>query len=98
MSEMNTTDPLETFPGGRFPPGVPLSLVTICLDKDTREALKLFVESVPLVRLRAELDEYRVDDRSSMPDWIGDPPPDICLVDFDKDPKNAAATTEKIQK
>jgi pilus assembly protein CpaE len=79
-----------------FSIGAPLSLVSICLDKDTRKALKLFVESMPSVRQRLDLDDYRIDYNDSIQNWIGDPPPDICLVDFDKAPSDAVLTTERI--
>jgi pilus assembly protein CpaE len=96
MSNIEMRDKLDSTSRGGFTPGVPLSLVSICLDKGTRELVKLFVESFPMVRLRTESDEFRIGEDDSISDWIGHPPPDICLVDFDKDPGNATIVTEKI--
>jgi pilus assembly protein CpaE len=96
MSVMNSRDTLNPAPRETFSPGAPLTVMSICLDPDTRARLKMLVESIPLVRLRTQLEDYRVDDPDSAADWLGDPPPDVCLVDFDRDRGNAAAAAERI--
>jgi pilus assembly protein CpaE len=79
-----------------LPPGEQLSLVAMGLDTESQGLLKRFVESIPLVRLRTQLDDYRMDEQESFADWIGNPPPDICLIDFDKDRRTAAGAAARI--
>jgi hypothetical protein len=96
MSLMDIRDTLSPTPRDSFSPGAPLSVMSICLDHDTRAVLKMLVESIPLVRLRTQLDDYSLDDHDSAADWIGDPPADVCLIDFDRDRTNAANAAERI--
>jgi pilus assembly protein CpaE len=96
MNSVETKGNLDTSAREAFSAGRPLSLVSISLDKETLEVLKLFIQSFPLLKLRANLPDYRLDENESVLSWIGDPPPDVCLVDFDKDPQNAAIATERI--
>jgi pilus assembly protein CpaE len=93
---MTAKDPVKAPIRENLPPGDPLSVVSICLDKDTWGVLKLFADSVPLVRLDRHLGEYRVDDHESVLDWIGNPAPDVCLLDFDHDRRSAALVAERI--
>src|SRR5437879_13306490 len=58
--------------------------------------MKLFTDSTPIVRLQKHLSDYRVNDHESVLEWIGDPPPDICLLDFDSDRRSAAMVAERI--
>jgi pilus assembly protein CpaE len=76
--------------------GEPLSLVGICLDSDTERLLKPLVEPVSLVRLRTHLVDYGSEDPDAIVVGMGNPPPDICLVDFDKDRRAAALAAERI--
>ena len=85
MRTMTAKDPVKTAARENLPASDPLSVVSICLDTDTWGVLKLFADSVPLVRLDRHLAEYRVDDHESVLDWIGSPAPDLCLLDFDHD-------------
>lgn len=78
-----------------FSPNEPLSLVGICLDGNTLESLRLFAESASF-RIQKHLGNYRVDDYDSVFEWIGDPPPNVCLVDFDPDRRSAATVAERI--
>ena len=71
----------------------PVSVTSIGLDDETWEFVKRFAESVPMVRLRPPLPTYHQED---VPGWIGNPPPDICLLDFDKNPSNASILAERI--
>ena len=96
MSGMTAKDPVKAATRENLPPGDPLSVVSICLDKETWGILKLFADSVPLIRLDRHLGEYRVDDHESVLDWIGNPAPDVCLLDFDHDRRSAALVAERI--
>lgn len=79
-----------------FAPGAPLSLIGICLDSDTRGLLKVFTDSTPMVRVRVHLNDYYLSDRESPSEWLGNPPPDVCMVDFDADRRKAVALAERI--
>lgn len=96
MSRMTAKDPVKAPARENLPPSDPLSMVSICLDKETWGILKLFSDSAPLVELDRHLGEYRVDDRESVLDWIGSPAPDVCLLDFDHDRRSAAMVAERI--
>src|SRR5207253_1424960 len=97
MSSMTSNNPLRASSlRDSIPPGEPLSLVSVCLDKDTWGILKLFTDSTAMVRLQKHLSDYRVNDHESVLEWIGDPPPDICLLDFDSDRRSAAMVAERI--
>jgi len=95
MSAMPARDTVNT-PREGFSPSDPLSVITVCLDKETWGTLKLFADSAPLIRLQKHLNEYRVDDHDSVLEWIGSPAPDVCLLDFDKDRRSAAVAAERI--
>jgi len=76
--------------------GQPLSLVSICLDSETQRLLEFLIESVPRLQLRAHVDGYGAEDPDEIIVWLKDPHPDICLVDFDRDRRDAALTAERI--
>lgn len=97
MSAMTSKNPLQASSSREsIPTGEPLSVVSICLDKETWGILKLFADSTPVVRLQKHLSDYRVDDHESSLEWVGDPPPDICLLDFDSDRRSAGMVAERI--
>ena len=96
MNPMSIRDALNNSPRESFSISEPLSVVGVCLDEDTWIVLKQFAESAPLVRLRSHLSEYRVQDTESANDWLGTPPPDICIVNFDRDRRRAALAAESI--
>ena len=96
MSAMTAKGPLKASSRENIPPSEPISLVSICVDKETWGTLKLFADSAPLVKLKKHLEDYRLDDHESVVEWIGDPPPDICLLDFDRDRRSAAMVAERI--
>jgi pilus assembly protein CpaE len=73
-----------------------LAVISICLDDDTRSFLERFVERADLVRLRSHLTHYPKEEPEGAGEWMGDPAPDICLVDFDQDRQRATATAESI--
>ena len=94
MNPMSIRDALNSSPRENFSTSEPLSVVGVCLDEETWAVLKQFAESAPLIRLRSHLSEYRSQEADS--DWLGDPPPDICIVDFDRDRRKAASVAENI--
>jgi len=94
MDTGNTTRPTER---GKLPLGEALSLVTICLDQDTSNQLKHFVESTSLLQLRAQLQHYLAEeDDGSLVDQFRELQPDICLLDFDPNREQATRTAERI--
>lgn len=93
MKPMSIRDALNSPPRESFSTSEPLSVVGVCLDEETWTVLKQFAESAPLIKLRSHLSEYRTQETDSA-DWLGDPPPDICIVDFDRDRRKAAAVAE----
>src|SRR5947207_11419451 len=97
MSAMTSKNPLQASSSREgIPPGEPLSLVSICLDKDTWGSVKLFADSTAVVGLQTHLSDYCLDDHESVLEWVGDPAPDICLLDFDGDRRSAAMVAERI--
>ncbi len=96
MNPMSIRDALNNSPRESFSSSEPLSVVGVCLDESTWTVLKQFAESAPLIKLRSHISEYRIQDTDSASDWLGNPAPDICIVDFDRDRRRAAATAENI--
>jgi pilus assembly protein CpaE len=95
LKDALTIVPQENF-GNGFSSNQPLSVVGICLDEETLSVLKAFSESAPLIQLRSQLTEYRAQEGEAATEWLSPPPPDICLVDFDRDRRKAAAAAESI--
>src|SRR5581483_4546780 len=87
---------LNNEPRESFSAGQPLSVVGICLDGETWAVLQSFSESAPLIKLRSQVTEYRVRETDTAFDWMGEPPPEICIVDFDRDRRKAAIAAENI--
>jgi pilus assembly protein CpaE len=97
MNGMTSKDELGTSGGDSDTSPRPLGLVAVFFDSDTLEVLKIFVESVPsMARLRASLPDYQTAEHDSITDLIGEPGPDVCLIDFDKDRREAIAAAERI--
>ena len=94
MTAMPANDSLNSS-ARDFSPNEPLSLVGICLDKATLESLRLFAESASF-RILKQLGNYRVEEYETIFEWVGDPPPDVCLLDFDQDRRGAAVVAERI--
>jgi pilus assembly protein CpaE len=76
--------------------GEAISLVSICLDSDSHDLLRQFVESVPGLHLREQLDDYSPEGQEPILQWMGETAPDICLIDFDQDRRGATAAAERI--
>jgi len=96
MNPMSIRDATNSSARESFSTSEPLSVVGVCLDEETWAVLKQFAESAPLIKLRSHISEYRVQDSDSPSEWMGNPPPDICLVDFDRDRRKAAQVAENI--
>jgi pilus assembly protein CpaE len=96
MNPLSIKDALNSEPRESFSSSQPLSVVGICLDDETWTVLQSFAESAPLIRLLTQVSEYRVRETDSATEWLGDPPPDICIVDFDRDRRKAALAAENI--
>ena len=91
---MTTVKTFETTPHERSSEGRPLSLVSIGLDSESYDLLRQFVESVPGLHLRAQLDDYTLEGQDSILQQLGDSAPDICVIDFDQDRRGATAAAE----
>ena len=96
MSAMTAKDPLNTLARKSSSPRESLSLLGVCLDEDTWELLKAFAGSAPLIQLRGNFNSYRISESDPVTEWTGDPAPDICLIDFDRDRRSATLVTERI--
>jgi pilus assembly protein CpaE len=96
MNPMSIRDTINSSPRESFSTSEPLSVVGVCLDEGSWTVLKQFADSAPLIRLRSHLSDYRVQDTESASDWLGDPAPDVCIVDFDRDRRKAALAAENI--
>jgi pilus assembly protein CpaE len=96
MNPLSIKDVLNGSPRESFSNSEPLSVVGICLDEDTTSTLTSFAESAPLIRLRSNFAEYRTQENDPGIEWMGTPAPEICIVDFDRDRRKAAAAAENI--
>src|SRR5260370_34107018 len=77
--------------------GEPVSVVGVCVEEEMWRFLGLFAGSTGLIQLRARVGDYRsAQDQDAILECLGNPAPVICLVDFDKDRRNAAMVTERI--
>ncbi len=77
--------------------GEPVSVVGVCVDEEMWRLLGLFAGSTGLIQLHARVGEYRsAQDQDALLESLGNPTPDICLVDFDKDRHSAAIVAERV--
>ena len=82
--------------GDSLLPNEALSVVGVCLDDENWQFLKAFGETTGLIRILSRVDDYRAQDREAITDYLGDPLPDICLVDFDGNRRAASMAAERI--
>lgn len=76
----------------------PVSVVGLSVDDEIWRFLGLFAESTRLIQLRSRIADARGGfDQDSVLDNLGDPGPDICLVDFDRDRRAAAIIAERLR-
>jgi len=97
MTEMTAKETFNIPAQEGFSPSEPLSLISICLDAQTAGVVKLFADSTRRVVLQKNLGDYGLEDTESVFAWIGDPPPDVCLIDFDQNRRSAALAAEGIR-
>ena len=98
MIRMDTDKRVRSLERGRQGGGEALSVVTIALDESFAAVLRGYLDSIPLISLRAELHHYLVDEHDTvLVDRLKDLRPDICLIDFDRDREQATRTSEKIR-
>ena len=83
-------------PREQFSLGVPLYLVAICLDTLSQQGLEGFAKSTPLVRLQPAVNGYLSEQDDAQQQWMQENMLDICLIDFDRDRRRAAVTSEKV--
>jgi pilus assembly protein CpaE len=77
--------------------GEPLSVVGVCLDDESRRFLSVFAGLTPSIRVRSQVNSYRSDqDQDAILEQLGQPAPDVCLVDFDNNRRAAVMMAEHI--
>jgi pilus assembly protein CpaE len=96
MSVMTTKDMSSLSIGDSLLPNEALSIAGICVDEENWQFLKAFADATSLIRVLARVDDYRAQDREAITDYLGDPLPDICLVDFDGNRRGASMAAERI--
>ncbi len=75
----------------------PVSVVGVCVDEEMWRTLGLFADSTGLIKLRGRIGDYRsAHDQDAVLESLGNPAPDVCLVDFDRDRASAAIVAERI--
>ena len=83
---------------GKVPSADTMSIATLCVDNESAEQVRSFLESMPLAQLVTELQHYLADEQDSVfVDRLKDLKPDICIVDFDRDHEKASRTAERIR-
>ena len=94
---MTAKDSTSASPRESFYMGETVSVVGVCVDEETWRFLGLFADSTGLIQLRTRVGDYRSgQDQDAVLEYLGNPAPDICLVDFDKDRRAAAIMAERI--
>jgi len=97
MKPMTAKDPTSASARESFYLGEPVSVVGVCVEEEMWRFLGLFAGSTGLIQLRARVGDYRsAQDQDAILECLGNPAPDICLVDFDKDRRSAAMVAERI--
>ena len=97
MKPMTANDSTNASRRESFNLGEVVSVVGVCVDDEMWRLLDLFAGSTGLIQLRARLRDYRsAQDPDALLESLGNPTPDICLVDFDKDRHSAAIVAERI--
>lgn len=77
--------------------GEPLSVVGVCLDDESRRFLSVFAGLTPSIRVRSQVNSYRsAQDQDAILEQLGQPAPDVCLIDFDKNRRAAVMMAEYI--
>lgn len=75
----------------------PVSVVGVSVEDEIWRFLGLFAESTGLMQLRSRTADTRgALNQDTILEYLGNPGPDICLVDFDRDPRAGAIISERI--
>jgi pilus assembly protein CpaE len=83
---------------GRPPAADSLAIATLCVDSESSEQIRSFLESMPLAQLVTELQHYLAEEQDSVfVDRLKDLHPDICIIDFDRDREKASRSAERIR-
>lgn len=93
---MDARETDRSTPRGKALSSEALSLISICLDSESMEQLRHFIESPGLISLQGELQSYLTEQDDSLLEWVNESAPDICLIDFDKNRRSATLTAERI--
>jgi pilus assembly protein CpaE len=97
MTPMKANDSTSASRRESFYLGEPVSVVGVCVDEEMWRFLGLFADSTGLIQLRTRVGDYRsAQDQDAVLEDLGNPAPDICLVDFDQDRRSAAIMAERI--
>jgi len=82
--------------GDSLLPNEALTVVGVCVDDESWQFLKAFGETTGLLKILSHVGDYRAQDREAITDYLGNPLPDICLVDFDGNRRGASMAAERI--
>jgi len=97
MTPMASNDSTSASRRESFNLAEPVSVVGICVDEEMWRTLGLFADSTGLIQLRGRVGDYRsAHDQDAVLESLGNPAPDVCLVDFDRDRASAAIVAERI--
>ncbi len=96
MRIMTARDMSSSSPRDNLLPKEALSVVGVCVDEENWQFMKTFADATSLLRILSHVDDYRVQDRENITDYLGEPLPDICLVDFDGNRRGASMAAERI--
>lgn len=96
MSVMSTKDMSSLSIGDNLLPNEALSVAGVCVDDENWQFVKAFADATSLIRIFSRVNDYRAQDREAITDYLGEPLPDICLVDFDGNRRGAAMAAERI--
>jgi pilus assembly protein CpaE len=97
MRTMTSKDLTGASPRESFYMSEPVSVVGISVDDEVWRFLGLFAGSTSLIQLRSRVGDDRTGlDQDTIVEYLGNPAPDICLIDFDKDRRGAAIVAERI--
>jgi pilus assembly protein CpaE len=97
MTPMASNDSTSASRRESFNLAEPVSVVGVCVEEEMWRMLGLFADSTGLIQLRGRVGDYRsAHDQDAILESLGNPAPDVCLVDFDRDRASAAIVAERI--
>jgi pilus assembly protein CpaE len=97
MTTMASNDSTSASRRESFNLSEPVSVVGVCVEEEIWRTLGLFADSTGLIQLRGRVGDYRsAHDQDAVLESLGNPAPDVCLVDFDRDRASAAIVAERI--